>query len=61
MCEDDVEELLKKNIREELIADGQSELYVENIWLIWWGMMATDIKNGIIKSFNEINNKKNEL
>lgn len=50
----DVEILLKKNIKEELLANGQSEEYVESLWTIWWGLMATDVKNGIIKSFNEI-------
>lgn len=51
---DEVVELLKKNIHDEIIADGQSEKYFENFWLVWWGMMGTDCKNGLLKTFEQI-------
>jgi hypothetical protein len=54
---DEIIEQLKKNVRDELIADGQSEKYFQNIWGLWWGMMSTDIQNGLLKTFKELNEK----
>ena len=57
MEEKEVEILLKKHVSEELTTNGQSERFVETIWKTWWGLMSTDIKKGIVKAFNEVNNK----
>lgn len=52
---DDVIGLLKKNIHDEIVNnDGQSEKYFENYWLVWWGLMSTDCKNGLIKTLLEL-------
>lgn len=51
-------ELLKTNIHHEIVVvDGQSEKYFETFWLVWWGMMGTDCKNGLIKTLKELENK----
>lgn len=55
---DEIVEKLKKNIHDEIIKDGQSEKYFETFWLMWWGMMGTDCKNGLLKTLQELNEKK---
>lgn len=55
---DEIIEKLKKNIHDEIIKDGQSEMYFNTFWLVWWGMMSTDCKNGLLKTLQELNEKK---
>jgi hypothetical protein len=57
----DVIELLKNNIHDEVIAGGQNEKYFKNYWTIWWGLMNSDCKRGILKTFEEIKNNKHEI
>ena len=55
-----IEDLLKPFIYKEVKEDGQSDKYFDNMWLFFWGIMGTDIKNGIIKAIFSLKNKENE-
>lgn len=54
---DEIIEQLKKNVHDELIADGQSEKYFKTMWTVWWGLMGTDIQMGLLKTIKELNEK----
>ena len=47
--EDWVEEFIKPFIKAEVLKE-QSEKYFDSMWLFWWGVMGTDIKDGLVNA-----------
>lgn len=49
-----VEEIIKPYIQKAVKDDGQSDKYMKSLWLVWWGIMSSDIKHGLVKAFQSL-------
>ncbi len=54
-----VEEILQRNIFALVIEDGQTHEYTKSMWSVWWGLMDTNIKEGLIAAMIEVSVARN--